>query len=358
MTHELLEQSKIIICLGTGGVGKTTTAAALGYVAAEAGRKVCVVTIDPAKRLADAMGIVELGNTPRKIETAENLEFWAVMLDPSSTFDELIQRFADSPEQVEKILNNSIYQNLTENLSGTQEYMAMEKLHELAFDPRFDLLVVDTPPTKNAIEFLNAPKRLVGFLENKIFRLLISPSQNIFKPVSFATKMLLRTISKVVGNQVVSDAVEFFQSFEGMEKGFKERANEIQKLLGEQTTSFVLITGTHKDTVDEALYFATRLVDFDLHVALIISNRVTPSFGDEIDIEQDASVELKDNLEYLRKLRDAELEQLARLSAVVDSEHHVLVPLLAHDIGSLTEIEEIGKKILDPLSTYSNSVHP
>lgn len=358
MTQELIERSKIIICLGTGGVGKTTTAAAVGYVAAKAGRKVCVVTIDPAKRLADAMGITDLDNTPKKIATAENLEFWAVMLDPSSTFDELIQKFATSPEQVEKILNNSIYQNLTENLSGTQEYMAMEKIHELAMDRRFDLLVVDTPPARNAIEFLNAPKRLVGFLENKIFRLLISPNQSIFKPVSFATKLLLRTISKVVGTQVVSDAVEFFQSFEGMEQGFKERAIEVQKLLREPTTSFVLITGTHKDTVDEALYFATRLVEFDLQVTLIISNRVTPSFGDEDAIEQTNSNELNNNLEYLRKLRAAELEQLSRLSAVADPKHHVLVPLLAHDISSLSEIEEIGKKILDPLATYSNSVHP
>ncbi len=357
MSLEILDSSKVIVCLGTGGVGKTTTAAALGYMAAKAGRHVCVVTIDPARRLADAMGISELANTPRKIETSTDLDLWAVMLDPNSTFDELVQKFATSEEQVEKIFHNSIYQNLTENLSGTQEYMAMEKLHELASDPRFDLLVIDTPPARNAIEFLNAPKRLIGFLENRVFRLLISPSQKVLRPVTLATRMLLRTISKVVGAQVVSDAVEFFQAFEGMEKGFKERAAEVQNLLSQDSTSFVLVTGTHKDTIDEALYFASRLSEFELKVDLIISNRVTPDFG-QPTAEEFAGVPeaLRNNLEYLVKLRSAELEQLSRLSVIVEGNRHVLVPLLPHDIGSLGEIHEIGEVLLDSRSTYENSV--
>ncbi len=357
MSLEILDSSKVIVCLGTGGVGKTTTAAALGYMAAKAGRHVCVVTIDPARRLADAMGISELANTPRKIETSTDLDLWAVMLDPNSTFDELVQKFATSEEQVEKIFHNSIYQNLTENLSGTQEYMAMEKLHELASDPRFDLLVIDTPTARNAIEFLNAPKRLIGFLENRVFRLLISPSQKVLRPVTLATRMLLRTISKVVGAQVVSDAVEFFQAFEGMEKGFKERAAEVQNLLSQDSTSFVLVTGTHKDTIDEALYFASRLSEFELKVDLIISNRVTPDFGQPTAKEFAGVPEaLRNNLEYLVKLRSAELEQLSRLSVIVEGNRHVLVPLLPHDIGSLGEIHEIGEVLLDSRSTYENSV--
>lgn len=356
MSLEILEKSRVIVCLGTGGVGKTTTAAALGYMAAKAGRHVCVVTIDPAKRLADAMGISELTNTPKKIATEAGLDLWAVMLDANSTFDELVQKFATSPEQVERIFHNSIYQNLTENLSGTQEYMAMEKLHELASDSRFDLLVVDTPPARNAIEFLNAPKRLIGFLENRVFRLLISPTQSVFRPVTIATKMLLRTISKVVGAQVVSDAVEFFQAFEGMETGFKERAAEVQELLSQDTTSFVLVTGTHKDTIDEALYFASRLDEFDLAVDLVISNRVTPSFGKPKPADKRAmSEEIRENLEYLTKLRSAELNELSRLSDITGLAQHILVPLLAHDIGSLIEIQEIGEVLVDPRSTYANS---
>ncbi len=359
MSLELLKESKVIICLGTGGVGKTTTAAALGYMAAKAGRSVCVVTIDPAKRLADAMGLDELENTPKKIETSSDLDLWAVMLDANSTFDELVQRFATSPEQMEKIFHNSIYQNLTENLSGTQEYMAMEKLHELASDQRFDLLVVDTPPARNAIEFLNAPKRLIGFLENRFFRLLISPSQSVFRPVTIATRMLLRTISKVVGSQVVSDAAEFFQAFEGMEAGFKERAGEVQDLLAQKSTSFVLVTGTHKDTVDEALYFASRLGEFDLEVDLVISNRVTPDFGEANDGDhQNLPGEIQENLDYLIKLRSAELGELSRLALIVDSRRHILVPQLSHDIGSLSEIQEIGEVLIDSKSRFVNSVVP
>ena len=359
MSLNVLESSKVIVCLGTGGVGKTTAAAALGYMAAKAGRHVCVVTIDPAKRLADAMGIAEIANTPKKIQTSSELDLWAVMLDPNSTFDELVQKFAPSEKQVEKIFHNSIYQNLTENLSGTQEYMAMEKLHELASDPRFDLLVVDTPPARNAIDFLNAPNRLIGFLENRFFRLLISPSQSVFRPVTFATRMLLRTISKVVSAQVVSDAVEFFQAFEGMEAGFKARASEVQNLLSQDSTSFVLVTGTHKDTVDEAIYFASKLDEFKLQVNLIISNRITPYFGDDFDTEQVLyPAGFRENLEYLTKLRSAELVQLSRLSVIASGDSHIVVPLLPHDIGSLSEIQEIGEVLVNSRSTYDNSVSP
>ncbi|NNN19851.1 MAG: ArsA family ATPase [Acidimicrobiaceae bacterium] len=357
MSLDILRNSKVIICLGTGGVGKTTTAAAFGYMAAKAGRHVCVVTIDPARRLADAMGITELSNDPKKIDTSPELDLWAVMLDPNSTFDELVQKFANTPEQIETIFHNPIYQNLTENLSGTQEYMAMEKLHELSRDPRFDMLVVDTPPARNAIEFLNAPKRLTGFLENRVFRLLISPSPSVFRPVTLATRLLLRTISKVVGTQVVSDAVEFFQAFEGMEEGFKNRAAEVQGLLARDSTSFVLVTGTHKDTIDEALFFASRLEEFDLDVDLVVSNKVTPEFGGMPESElAKVPKEILENLRYLVKLRSAELEQLSRLSAIISSGHHILVPLLAHDVGSLSEIEEIGEVLVDSRSRYVNSV--
>lgn len=346
MTSMPLDDTEVIICLGTGGVGKTTTAASIAYAAARGGRRVCVVTIDPAKRLADAMGTSELSNDPKKVETPENLGLWAVMLDPDSTFDELVLRFATSKEQVARILSNPIYRNLTENLSGTQEYMAMEKLHELASDPRFDLLVVDTPPARNAIEFLNAPSRLIGFLENRMFRLLVSPNQTIFRPVTIATRLLLKTISRVVGSQVVNDAVEFFQAFEGMEEGFRRRAAEVQELLSKPSTRFVLVTGTHKETIDEGLYFASQLEKFDLVIDKIVSNRVTPKFADGDSTESDPS------LRYLNGLRAAELAQLARLHTIVPRESHILIPLLSHDITSLPEIDEIGTIIMDPASTY------
>lgn len=357
MKDDILAKSKIIICLGTGGVGKTTTSAALALAAAKLGRRVCVVTIDPAKRLADAMGINEINNQPKKISTQMDLELWAVMLDPGSTFDELVQKFATSNDQVEKILNNRIYQNLVENLSGTQEYMAMEKIHQLHSDPRFDLIVVDTPPARSAVEFLNAPTRLIGFLDNRVFRLLISPNHSlgILRPVSVATRLLLRTISKVVGSQVVDDAVEFFQAFEGMEEGFRKRAGEMQDLLQKKTTAFVLVTGTHKDTIDEALFFNAKLGEYSLSVDAVISNRVTPLFDSKENPETDVPQELIDNLNYLKHLREAELSQLSRLEGITEMDQHILVPLLVHDIGSLEEIDEIGSILVDPKSKYSNT---
>lgn len=355
MNIELIKSSNIIVCLGTGGVGKTTTAAAIALAGAQMGRHVCVVTIDPAKRLADAMGIGSLDNNPKKIKTSTSIDLWAMMLDSNATFDDLVKKFSTSDEQAEKILHNSIYKNLVENLSGTQEYMAMEKIYELASDDRFDLLVVDTPPARNAIEFLNAPSRLIGFLDNRVFRLLISPSHGILKTVSVATRLLLRTISKVVGSQVVDDAIEFFQSFEGMEDGFRSRASEVQSLLSRETTSFVLVTGTHRDTIDEALYFKSRLREHDLKVDAIISNKLTPDFGNVANPTDGINTEIADNLNYLSRLRSAELSQLKRLESITSYDKHVLVPMLPHDISSLDEIEQISNMICDPRFTFPKS---
>lgn len=355
MNLDLLESSDIIVCLGTGGVGKTTTAAAVALAGAKIGRHVCVVTIDPAKRLADAMGIGSLDNNPKKIETEPSIDMWAMMLDSNATFDDLVKRFANSKEQAEKILSNSIYKNLVENLSGTQEYMAMEKIYELAADKRFDLLVIDTPPARNAIEFLNAPGRLIGFLDNRVFRLLISPGHGILKTVTIATRLLLKTISKVVGSQVVDDAIEFFQSFEGMEEGFRKRASEVQNLLSRDTTSFVLVTGTHRDTIDEALYFQSRLSDHELKVDAIISNKLTPDFEPSPQLVKQIPEEIAKNLAYLSRLRTAELSQLKRLTKIMSRDRHILVPMLAHDISSLAEIAEISTLICDPKSRFSES---
>src|SRR5688500_12179490 len=217
-------EASIVICCGSGGVGKTTTAAAIALEAARLGRRACVVTIDPAKRLADALGLESLTNRPGQIEGDWSGELWALMLDTKTTFDDLVGRYAASPEQAQGILGNRLYRNISGALSGTQEYMAMEKLYELHVGGQFDLVVVDTPPTRNALDFLDAPRRLSRFLDNRIFRLLMMPTRAYMRAVSVATQAFLRTISKVIGNEVVSDAVAFFNAFEGMEQGFRERA--------------------------------------------------------------------------------------------------------------------------------------
>ncbi|HEX9506223.1 MAG TPA: ArsA-related P-loop ATPase, partial [Acidimicrobiia bacterium] len=224
----LVEERHIVICCGTGGVGKTTTAAALAIEGARCGRDTVVVTIDPAKRLANTLGLEELSNTAREIPRAT----WdphalaaiggglhALMLDTKTTFDQLVQKYALNEEQSERILANGFYRNIAGALSGTQEYMAMEKLYELHDSGGFDLIVVDTPPTRHALDFLDAPRRLTRLLDNRVFRFLMVPTRTTLRMGSVAAQAFLRTVARVVGTEVIDDAIAFFRAFEGMEQG-------------------------------------------------------------------------------------------------------------------------------------------
>ncbi len=278
---EIAQDRSIIICGGSGGVGKTTTAAAFALQAARQGRKACVVTIDPARRLANSLGLDALSNQPSRIEGTWPGELHAMMLDPKGTFDDLVRRYSDTPDQAEGILANRMYRNLTGALSGTQEYMAMEKLYELVEEGGFDVVVVDTPPTRNALDFLDAPRRLTGFLSNRLFQALMMPTRVSLKFVGMAAQALLRTISKVAGADVVRDAVTFFQAFEGMEEGFRTRAIRVNELLTQPGTAFVLVASPRPDSVDEAVHFAAKLADADMSVTALIVNRVQPRFIDE-----------------------------------------------------------------------------
>ena len=278
---ETVRTRSIIICCGSGGVGKTTTAAAFGLQAARLGRKACVVTIDPARRLANSLGLDQLTNHPTRIDGEWPGELHALMLDPKGTFDDLILRYSDSPEQVEDIKQNRIYRNLTGSLSGTQEYMAMEKLYELVDGGEFDLVVVDTPPTRNALDFLDAPRRLTHFLGNRVFQALMKPTRAGLKFMGVAAQALLRTIAKVAGADIVQDAVAFFQAFEGMEEGFRERALRVREMLGDEGTAFVLVASPRPDSVEEAVHFAGKLAESDLAVTALVVNRVQPRFVDD-----------------------------------------------------------------------------
>ncbi|MGD0085259.1 MAG: ArsA family ATPase [Acidimicrobiales bacterium] len=275
----LVRERSIIVCCGSGGAGKTTTSAAIALCGALAGRSACVVTIDPARRLADALGIQELSNEPKRIEGSWAGELWAVMLDAKGTFDDLVVRYSADPEQAERILSNRLYRNLTSALSGTQEYMAAEKLYQLHASERFDLVVVDTPPTRNALDFLDAPGRLTRFLENRVFRLLLMPTRASLKALTMATQALLRTISKVAGSEIVEDAVAFFRAFDGMEEGFRDRARRVEELLADPGTAFVLVAVPRRDSIDEAGYFADRLAEAHQPVAALVMNRLHPDFG-------------------------------------------------------------------------------
>jgi anion-transporting ArsA/GET3 family ATPase len=279
---EVVGSSHVVVCCGSGGVGKTTTAAVIAMEAARRGRRAVVVTIDPARRLADALGLEGLTNSPSLIPgpwAEGGGEMWAMMLDTKSTFDGLVRRYAGDAEQAERILANSFYRNISGALSGTQEYMASEKLYELAVEGDYDLVVVDTPPTRNALDFLEAPQRLAHFLDHRLYKVLVAPTRGFVRAVNVAAQALVRSLSKVVGAEVIGDAIAFFAAFEGMEQGFKERASRVGELLCQSDTAFILVASPKADTVAEAGYFADRLHDTDIEVRALVVNRMQPGFG-------------------------------------------------------------------------------
>jgi anion-transporting ArsA/GET3 family ATPase len=350
---QLVTRCQIIICAGPGGVGKTTTAAALALQAARLGRRACVVTIDPAKRLADALGLDELTNEPHQVDGDWRPagELWAMMLDTKTTFDDVVVRNAGSPEQADAILGNRLYRNISGALGGTQEYMAMEKLYELHHEGRFDLVVVDTPPTRHALDFLDAPARLTRFLDNRVFRLLMTPTRAGLRAIGLATQMFLRTISRVVGGAIVTDAVAFFAAFEGMEQGFRDRAAKVEKLLGDATTAFVVVSSPRRDAVEETVFFADRLRDSSGRVEALVVNRMFPTFGpvpaalrprpgDRAGPAEGLAA-LATNLADLERVAGREREHVSALSARLPGAEVVQVPFLAddvHDVGGLTEV--------------------
>jgi anion-transporting ArsA/GET3 family ATPase len=351
----LLDESSILVCCGTGGVGKTTTAAALALEGARRGRRSVVVTIDPAKRLADALGLAGgLTNTARRIEGAWPGELWAVMLDTKTTFDELVHRHAQ-PEQAERILANGFYRNISGALSGTQEYMAAEKLYELHEESAYDLVVVDTPPTRNALDFLDAPARLTRFLDHRLYRVLMTPTRAYLKAVNVAAQAFLRTVSRVVGGEVIADAIAFFQAFDGMEQGFRDRASRVVELLTAPGTAYVLVASPRADTVDEATYFATTLREHEVAVGALVVNRLHPRFGDGTAAEARAEASrwsgtalgsLHANLAELREVAEREREQLRPLVRAVDPAPVVAVPFLRGDVHDLAGLDEIARHLL------------
>ncbi|CAB5069153.1 MAG: AAA family ATPase [Actinobacteria bacterium] len=352
----VVEQSHVIVCCGSGGVGKTTTAAVIALHAALQGRKTVVVTIDPARRLADALGLDGLTNEPAQIPGLPegSGEMWAMMLDTKATFDGLVRRYAADSNQTEQILANSFYRNISTSLSGTQEYMASEKLYELAIESDYDLVVVDTPPTRNALDFLEAPRRLAKFLDHRIYKVLMLPTRGIVKAVNVAAQTLLRSISKVVGTEVIADAIAFFGAFEGMEQGFKERAAEVDSLLSQPDTAFILIASPHADTMAEAQFFAARLRELKITVRALIINRMQPRFGDnhspEDLAERYAGTPLGEQYQCLAEaqhLARGEQKHLLGLAQELAPAPVVQVPVQAFEVSNMATLQMLGQAMFD-----------
>ncbi|MCC7078029.1 MAG: ArsA family ATPase [Acidimicrobiia bacterium] len=364
---DIVAHRRTLIICGSGGVGKTTTAAVLAMHAARLGRSAVVVTIDPARRLAQALGLEELGNIPRLIDP----ELWdpagtrlpggqlsAVMLDAKSTFDNLVMKYASGPDQAERILSNTFYRNISSALSGTQEYMAMEKLYELHEEGENDFVVVDTPPSRNALDFLEAPDRLTRFLEGRVFRILSAPARRGMKVVNKAARLFLRTIARVLGSEVLEDTMDFFAAFEGMYEGFHDRAARVRELLDDEGTAFCVIASPRRDALAEAEFFARQLGTMDHPVSAAIVNRMHPSFvpslaeatrlrAETLGSRQDpASIRLADlyaNLAAFQDVaarEDAELGGLRELIAPVPLAKVAFLSDDVHDFATLQHLEE------------------
>ncbi|MFJ8543812.1 ArsA family ATPase [Streptomyces sp. NPDC093586] len=297
-------RTRIVVCCGSGGVGKTTTAAALGLRAAERGRKVVVLTIDPARRLAQSMGIDSLDNTPRRVKGVDDSaggELHAMMLDMKRTFDEIVEAHAD-PERAAAILRNPFYQSLSAGFAGTQEYMAMEKLGQLRARDEWDLIVVDTPPSRSALDFLDAPKRLGSFLDGKLIRVLLAPAKvggrAGMKFLNVGMSMMTGVLGKVLGGQFLKDVQTFVAAMDSMFGGFRTRADATYKLLQAPGTAFLVVAAPERDALREAAYFVERLAAEDMPLAGLVLNRVHGSGADGLSAER--ALAAAENLEDSR----------------------------------------------------------
>ncbi|GAA2317581.1 ArsA family ATPase [Streptomyces kunmingensis] len=287
--------TRIVVCCGSGGVGKTTTAAALGLRAAERGRKVVVLTIDPARRLAQSMGIDSLDNTPRRVKDiaatgeAAGGELHAMMLDMKRTFDEIVEAHADR-ERAQAILSNPFYQSLSAGFAGTQEYMAMEKLGQLRSRDEWDLIVVDTPPSRSALDFLDAPKRLGSFLDGKLIRVLMAPAKvggrAGMKFLNVGMSMMTGALGKLLGGQLLRDVQTFVAAMDTMFGGFRTRADATYKLLQAPGTAFLVVAAPERDALREAAYFVERLAAERMPLAGLVLNRVHGSGADRLSAER------------------------------------------------------------------------
>jgi anion-transporting ArsA/GET3 family ATPase len=369
---EIVGHKEVVVCAGAGGVGKTTTAAAIALQAALDGKKAAVLTIDPAKRLASSLGLKNLTNEPSKVNKRKfssaglemKGELWALMLDTKSTFDEVVTRYAPSPEQAERILQNRFYRNISSTLSGTQEYMAMEKLYELHTEGDFDVIVIDTPPTRNALDFLDAPRRLTDFFESRVLRWFLMPYMKagggIFKVANVAATTFLRVVKRIIGGDVLEDTAEFFSNLEGMYDGFKERAKEVAALLKSDATSFVIVTSPGEDSVMEATFFATRLNEAGLPFGALVVNRVHPKIGDGLDVKprQLARLEkqgheglllgkLIDNEEAFMRVVQLEEKNLNALARKIPRHRWVRVPYLEQEAIDFAGLSLIADQLFE-----------
>ncbi|SPX80723.1 ArsA family ATPase [Mycobacteroides abscessus] len=351
-------KNRVVVCCGAGGVGKTTTAASVALRAAEYGRTVVVLTIDPARRLAQSLGIEALGNTPQQVQI-EGLkgELYAMMLDMRRTFDELVIQHAGA-DRAQSILDNKFYQTVATSMSGTQEYMAMEKLGQLLHEDKWDLIVVDTPPSRNALDFLDAPKRLGSFMDGRLWKMLLGSSRGLGRIVTGAVGLAMKALSTVLGSQLLSDASMFVQSLDSTFGGFREKADRTYELLRRRSTQFVVVSAAEPDALREATFFVERLTQEGMPLAGLILNRTHPTLS-SLTVER--AVDLADNLDesgeyslpgavlriHAERAATAkrEIRLLSRFTSANPTVPIVGVPSLPFDVSDVEALRAIADQI-------------
>jgi len=355
---ELIAQRRILICVGSGGVGKTTTAAAIGVAAARQGRRTVVLTVDPAQRLKDALGINTLDGRPRRVPLGRGHHLDAMLLDVKRTFDELVRGLATSPEQAARVLENRLYQNLSGTLAGTAEYMAIETVQRLVDDGRHDLLVVDTPPARHAVDFLDAPRRLLALLDSRAFGILKDPTSILPAAGSRIAHLvlggILRGLERFTGVTLVGEIGEFIGAIEALTGALRARVAETQALLRSDATSLVLVTAPEPRLTTETAALVEALGRVQLRLDGVIVNRALPqaAFGTDVAVPPlpaalGAQLEhrLRRTFEDLQMLAARERATLAPLLASAGAPIVAEVPLLAAPPAALDELVALGRHL-------------
>jgi anion-transporting ArsA/GET3 family ATPase len=349
---DLLAGKRVCICAGSGGVGKTTVSAAIAMGMAARGLKVAVITIDPARRLANSLGLDELGNVPRLVDAErfaeEGLvmvgELWAMMLDAKATFDDVVARLAPNPATRDQVLHNRIYLQLSSAVAGTQEYTAIAKLYELDEEGAYDLLVLDTPPSRNALDFLDAPDRLTDFLEGRALKLLLRPTGFGARIVGKGTGIVFNVLGRVTGVNLLDELSVFFRALGGMIDVFRERARRVKALLGAPATTFLIVTSPEREPVEEALFFSEKLAARRLPFGGAIVNRVHHDVLDDEDTGDVASA-----------LEEALGEKLAAKAAATLADYDVLA---RRDAAGTARLRAgLGGAELIPIPQFDADVH-
>lgn len=355
-----IENSELILTCGPGGVGKTTTAAALGVAAARAGRRTVVVTVDPARRLADALGLEEgaAADEPHRVKgitkRSSDGELWALMLDAEQTFDRLVREQSGSRKQAEAVLENPVYQAISGSLSGAQEYMAVERLHQLHTSGDWDLVIVDTPPSRHAIDLLEAPDRLIAFLSHPVYRTLTVGQRTFAKITDAASSMFLWAVKRLAGPQIVEDTVEFFRSLANIESGLRRRAREVSKLLRGPDTSFVVVSSPRAEAVGEAEHLLDAINDKGFPLGGLVVNLIHPlpielSHDDEDLLADLDDGPLLDHLDWhreLSRLASAERHQIVTLEKLAGAAPVIELPLLDVDIHDVPGLIGLADRLV------------